>query len=71
MAQDPEQHAQDYGLSRNVVAEYEDQDGPPSGAQHGETRTRVPEHISHEGHGPKTSRKIRDTINRKTSGGTQ
>ena len=70
MAQDPQQHAQDYGLSKNVVADLEAEEGPPSGAQHGETRTRVAEHAGSEGHGPKTLKKIRDTINRRSPGGT-
>lgn len=73
MAQNPQQHALDYGLSRNAAADFEAEEGPPlgaehGGAQHGETRTRVAEHADREGHGPKTQRKIRETISRK--GGT-
>jgi hypothetical protein len=64
MAQHPHQHAQDYGLSRDVNADIEDAEGPPTKAQHGETRTRVPEHIDRQGHGAKTKRQIKDTINR-------
>jgi hypothetical protein len=70
MAQDPQQHAKDYGLSRDVAAEFEDQEGPASGAQHGQTRARVPERADHDGHGPKTSRRIRETINRQSPTGT-
>jgi hypothetical protein len=70
MAQNPEQHAQDYGLSRDVTADIEEEEGPPSGAHHGETRTRIPEHADRLGHGPKTQAKIKDTINRKAPGGT-
>jgi hypothetical protein len=70
MAQNPQQRTRDYGLSRDVVADFETEEGPATGAQHGETRTRVPEHVESEGHGPKTARKIRDEINRKDRGGT-
>jgi hypothetical protein len=68
MAQNPQQHAKDYGLSRNAAADVEAEEGPPSGAHHGETRTRIPEHAGSEGHGPKTRRRIKDMINRQ--GGT-
>jgi hypothetical protein len=68
MAQHPDQHAEDYGLSHGVNADLEPDEGPPSQGQHGETRTRVPEHTDRETHGPKTRRKIKEIINR--GGGT-
>ena len=68
MAQHPAQHAQDYGLSRDVAADIEDAEGPPSRGQHGETRTRVPERADRHGRGAKTRRQIKSTINR--GGGT-
>lgn len=64
MAQNPTEHAQDYGLSRSVAADLEEDEGPPSQGQHGETRTRVPEHADREGHGRKTQRRIKQIINR-------
>jgi hypothetical protein len=64
MAQHPDQHAQDYGLSRDVAADLEPEEGPPSQGQHGETRTRVPEHAEGQGHGVKTRRRIKQIINR-------
>lgn len=67
MAQRPNEHAQDYGLSRNVAADLEPDEGPPSQGHHGETRTRIPEHADKEFHGRKTRRKIKETI---TRGGT-
>ena len=68
MAQTPKQHAEDYRLSRSVAADIEPEEGPPSGGQHGETRTRIPEHVVSDDHGPKTRRKIRETL--KGGGGT-
>jgi hypothetical protein len=65
MAQDPQEHAHDYGLSRSVAADVEAEEGPPSQGQHGETRTRVPEHADRQDHGPKTRRRIKDAINRR------
>jgi hypothetical protein len=70
MAQHPNQHAQDYGLSQDVAGDLEEQEGPPSQGQHGETRTRIPEHADREGHGRKTRRKIKETISRQGQGGT-
>ena len=67
MAQRPAEHAQDYGLSRDVAADLEPTEGPPSQGQHGETRTRIPEHADREGHGPKTRRRIKAII---SGGGT-
>ena len=64
MAQNPSQHAEDYGLSRSVAKDLEPEEGPPSQGQHGETRTRIPEHADLEGHGPKTRRRIKQIINR-------
>ena len=68
MAQNPEEHAQDYGLSHNVAADLEPEEGPALGGQNGETRTRIPEHAVRTDHGPKTLRKIRETL--KGGGGT-
>ena len=70
MAQNPDQHAEDYGLSRDVAADLEPEEGPPLGVHHGETRTRVPEHAGREDHGPKTRRRIRQTIRGQAPGGT-
>ena len=70
MAQNPEQHAQDYGLSGDVAADFEAEEGPATGAQHGETRTNIPEHADRQGHGAKTNAKIKDVINGKGQGGT-
>jgi len=67
MAQRPTEHAQDYGLSRSVVADMEEEEGPPSQGQHGETRTRVADHAGGADHGPKTRRKIKDVINRRAA----
>lgn len=67
MAQRPNEHAKDYGLSRSVAADLEPEEGPASQGQHGENRTRIPEHANRQDHGPKTRRKIKETINR---GGT-
>ena len=64
MAQHPDQHAQDYGLSRDVAADIEAEEGPPSQGQHGETRTRIPDHAEREAHGTKTRRRIKEMINR-------
>jgi len=64
MVKHPSQHAADYGLSRNVTADLEAEEGPPSQGQHGETRTRVPEHADRETHGAKTRRRIKEIINR-------
>ncbi len=70
MAQNPNQHAEDYGLSRSVAADVEPDEGPALGGQGGETRTRVPEHADRQDHGPKTRRKIRETITGNVAGGT-
>jgi hypothetical protein len=70
MAQNLNDHARDYGLSRDVVADVEADEGPPSQGQHGENRTRVPEHSNSRSHGPKTLRKIKETINNQDGEGT-
>ncbi len=70
MAQNPDQHAEDYGLSHDVVADVEPDEGPPLGGQGGETRTRVPEHSDRQDHGPKTRRMIKAAIKGKAPGGT-
>ena len=70
MAQNPAQHAEDYGLSRDVAADLEPEEGPPSAGQHGEDRTRIAEHADRQDHGPKTRRRIKQTINRQAQGGT-
>jgi hypothetical protein len=69
MAQRPEEHAQDYGLSRDVAADIEEDEGPPSQGQHGETRTNLAGHADRQGHGPKTRQKTKDVINRQDRGG--
>jgi hypothetical protein len=68
MAIHPDQHAEDYGLSRDVTADLEPEEGPPSQGQHGETRTRIPATADIRSHGAKTRRRIKQMINR--GGGT-
>jgi hypothetical protein len=70
MAQNLNDHARDYGLSRNVVADIEADEGPPMQGHHGENRTRVPEHADRRDHGPKTRRKIKEVINNQDEEGT-
>lgn len=70
MAQNPSQHAEDYGLSHSVAADVEPEEGPPLGGQNGETRTRIPEHAVRTDHGPKTRRRIRETVKGKSPDGT-
>jgi len=65
MAQNPVEHARVYGLSHNVAADLELEEGPPSHAQHGANRTLVPEHTGRQDHGPKTRRRIKEIISRK------
>lgn len=64
MAQNPRENAERYDLSRSVAADMEDEEGPALGGQGGEDRTVVPEHSKHRGHGPKTSARAKDIINR-------
>ncbi len=64
MAQRPSEHARDYGLSRDVAADMEPEEGPPSQGQHGENRTLIPEHADRQTHGPKTWRRIKQIITR-------
>ena len=64
MAKNPDEHAEDYGLSRDVVADIEEDEGPPSGGHRGETRTRIAEHADRQGHGPKTRQRVKEIINR-------
>ncbi len=70
MAQNPQEHAEDYGLSHDVAADFEPEEGPALGGQGGETRTRVPEHAGSAEHGPKTRRKIQETVRGRSPGGT-
>jgi hypothetical protein len=64
MAKDPNEIAERYGLSADVAADFEDAEGPPSGAaQLGRTRTVTPEHSKHAGHGPKTRARTKQIIN--------
>ena len=58
------------GLHGDVAADFEAEEGPPSQGHHGEDRTNIPAHADREGHGPKTTRAIRETINRQRPGGT-
>jgi hypothetical protein len=65
MAKNPKDNAQRYGLSADVAADMEAEEGPPSlGAQQGADRTVIPEHTGHTGHGPKTRARTKDIINR-------
>jgi hypothetical protein len=64
MAQDPKDNALRYGLSPDVAADLEDDEGPPSGAQHGQSRTVIPEHAGRRDHGPKTRARAKAMINR-------
>jgi hypothetical protein len=64
MAKDPKANAERYALSPGVAADLEDDEGPPSGAHHGQNRTVVPEHLGHRGHGPKTRARAKAMINR-------
>ena len=68
MTRHPDEHAQDYGLSRDVAGDLEPEEGPPSQGQHGETRTRIAEHTEREAHGAKTRRRIRQVISRQQPG---
>ena len=70
MAHNPTQHAEDYGLSRDVVADVEPEEGPPLGGQGGETRTNLAGHADRTEHGPKTRRKTKEIITGKARGGT-
>jgi hypothetical protein len=63
MAQNPEDHASAYGLSRDVLADLEDDEGAPSGGHHGETRTRASEHTHRVDRGSKTRARSKDIIN--------
>ncbi len=65
MAKDPKDNAERYGLSLDVIADMEEDEGPPSGlAQHGENRTVIPQHSRRVDHGPKTRLRAKDIINR-------
>ncbi len=64
MAQHPTEHAEDYGLSHNVAADMEPEEGPPTRGQHGQDRTLIPEHADRHAHGPKTWRRIKEIIAR-------
>ena len=65
MAQNPKDNAERYGLSPDVAADIEAEEGPPSGgAQQGANRTWMPDHTKHTGHGPKTRARAKDMINR-------
>ena len=71
MAETPQDRIEPYGLSRDTVADVEDQEGPPMGAHHGENRTRIPEHADREGHGKKTMQHIREEFSGRRRGSTQ
>ena len=70
MAQDPEDHAEAYGLGHDVLADIEEEEGSPMGAHHGEDRTLIPAHANRDGHGPKTMQKIREEFSGRRRGGT-
>ena len=64
MAIDPKEQAERYNLSADVAADFEEEEGAPSGgAQQGQTRTVIPEHSKHVDHGPKTRARAKDIIN--------
>lgn len=65
MAQNPQDHAESYGLSRDVVADLEEEEGAPSGGHHGETRTFVEDHTHRVDRGSKTRRRSKEIINGK------
>lgn len=60
MAQNTQDHAQQYGLSRDVLSEIEEEEGAPSGGYHGESRTRVPEHTHRVDRGSKTFQRTKE-----------
>jgi hypothetical protein len=64
MAKDPKDNAERYGLSPDVAADMEPEEGPPLGGQGGEDRTRLPERSKHTDHGPKTRARAKAIINR-------
>jgi hypothetical protein len=70
MAQNPQEHAETYGLSQNVAADFEEEEGPALGAHTGQTRTRIPEHADRQGHGPKSQQHAREVARGERPGGT-
>lgn len=62
MAQNTQDHAEQYGLSNDVLSDIEDIEGAPSGAHHGESRTRVPERTRRVDRGSKTFQRSKDII---------
>jgi hypothetical protein len=63
MAKDPKDNAERYGLSPDVLADLEPEEGPALGGQGGENRTLIPDHVKHRAHGPKTRARAKDIIN--------
>ena len=70
MAQNPQDNADAYGLSKDVAADFEETEGPATGAQTGSDRTRISEHEDNQGHGPKTRAHTKDEISGRAQGGT-
>ena len=64
MAKDPKDNAERYGLSPDVTADMEEDEGPPMGSHRGENRTLIPQHAGRRDHGPKTRARAKDIINR-------
>ena len=62
MAQNVQDHARQYGLSYDVLNDIEEEEGAPSGAHHGESRTRVPEHNHRVDRGSRTFQRSKDII---------
>jgi hypothetical protein len=70
MAQNPEENAATRGLSKDVLADFEEAEGPATGAQTGANHTRIGEHEENQGHGAKTRAHTKAEITNKTDGGT-
>jgi hypothetical protein len=63
MAKDPKDNAERYGLSPDVIADMEEDEGPPLGGQGGENRTVIPQHTKDFDQGPKTRARAKAIIN--------
>ena len=63
MAKDPKDNAERYGLSPDVIADMEEDEGPPLGGQGGENRTVIPQRTKDFDHGPKTRARAKAIIN--------
>jgi hypothetical protein len=65
MAKDPKSHAESYGLSQDVAADFEAEEGPPLGAQTGRTHTNQRDAETRDLHGPKTLDALRKQVERR------